>query len=78
MEHISQEVLSKIQGQPIIRNMFRIQDNDSIMCGFYCIVFMEYIIAQKTSLDYTNLFSPNDYKNKIIQNYFKGKYGKKT
>ena len=43
--------------------MFRIQDNDSIMCRFYCIAFIEYMLAQKTLLDYTNLLSPNDYEN---------------
>ena len=32
------------------------------MCGFYCIAFLEYMLAVKTLLDYTNLFSPNDYK----------------
>ena len=30
------------------------------MCGFYCIAFLEYMIAGKTFLDFTNLFSPND------------------
>ena len=43
--------------------MFRIQDNDSIMCRFYCIAFIEYMLAQKTLLDYTNLLSLNDYEN---------------
>ena len=38
------------------------QDNESVMCGFYCIAFIEYRLAGKTLLDYTNLFSPNDYK----------------
>ena len=42
--------------------MFRIQDNESIICGFYCIAFIEYMIAGKTLLDYTNLFLPNYYK----------------
>ena len=32
------------------------QDNEYIMCGFYCIAFIEYILAGKTLLDYTNLF----------------------
>ena len=32
------------------------------MCGFYCIAFIEYMLAGKTLLGYTNLFSPNDYK----------------
>ena len=49
------------------------------MCGFYCIAFIEYMLAGKTLLDYTNLFSPNDYKrnDKIIYKYFKDKYGRK-
>ena len=42
--------------------MFRIKDNGSIMCGFYRTSFIEYMLAGKTLLDYTKLFSPNDYK----------------
>ena len=38
------------------------QDNDSIMCGFYFITFIEYMPAGKTLLDYTNFFSRNGYK----------------
>ena len=55
------------------------QDHDSIMCKFYCITFLEYTIAGKTLLDYTNLFSPNDYQknNKMIYKYFKEKYAKR-
>ena len=77
IERIPQEVLNKIKDKSITRNIFRIQDNESIMCGFYCIAFIEYVLAGKTLLDYTNLFSPSDYKNndKIIYKYFKDKYG---
>ena len=32
------------------------------MCGFYCIPFIEYMLAGKTLLDCTNFFSLNDYK----------------
>ena len=32
------------------------------MCSFCCITFREYMIAEKTLLDYTNLFSPYDNK----------------
>ena len=48
------------------------------MCGFYCIAFIEYMLAGKSLLDYTNLFSPNDYKknDKIIYKYFKNRYGR--
>ena len=36
------------------------------------------MLAGKTFLDYTDLFSPNDYENsdKIIYKYFKDKYAK--
>ena len=61
IEHIPQEVLNEIKDKLITHNVFRIQDNESIICGFYCIVFMEYMLVRKTLLDCT-LFSPNDYK----------------
>ena len=32
-----------------------------IMCGSYFIAFIEYMLAGKTLLDYTNLFCPIDY-----------------
>ena len=78
MHFDSQEVLNKIKDKSITHNIFRIQSDDSITCGFYCIAFTEYMIAGKTLLDHTNLFSPNDYqKNEnIICNYFKDKYEK--
>ena len=77
-EYIPQEVLNKIKDKSITHNIFKTQDNDSIMCGFYCITFIDYMLAGKTLLDYTNLFSPNDYEknDKIIYKYFTDKYVK--
>ena len=48
------------------------------MCGFYCIAFIEYMLAGKTLLDYTNLFSLNNYKknNKIEHKCFNNNYVK--
>ena len=40
VEHIPQEVLNKTKHKSINHNIFRIQDNDFIMCGFYCIAFV--------------------------------------
>ena len=47
---------------------------DNIVSFLLCIAFIEYMLAGKTILDYTNVFSPKDYKknNKItdkITNY---------
>ena len=33
------------------------QDNESFICGFYCIAFTDYMLAGKTLLGYANLFS---------------------
>ena len=57
--------------------MFTVQDYESIMCGFYCIAFIEYMLAGKNLLYYANLFSLNYYENndKIMYKYFKDKYG---
>ena len=54
-------------------NIFRIQAYDSIMCGYFCIEFINYMLKGKTLLDYTNLFSPNDFKkgNRVIKRLFK-------
>ena len=35
------------------------------MCGYICIEFINYMLKDKMLLDYTNLFSPNDFKKKI-------------
>ena len=47
IEYIPQEPLSKIQDKSINHNIFRIQSDDSIMCGFYCIALIEYMLAGK-------------------------------
>ena len=64
IEYIPQEVFKKIRDKSITHNIFKIQSDDSITCGFYFIAFIEYMLAGKILLDYTNLFSQNDYKKK--------------
>ena len=44
VQYIPQEVLNKINDKSITRNIFRMQENESIMCGFYCIAFIEYML----------------------------------
>ena len=31
------------------------------MCGYYCIRFIDFMLKGKSLLEYTNLFSPNEY-----------------
>ena len=48
IENISQEVLNKIRDKSINHNVFRIQDNELIMCSFYCMAFIEYMLQGKS------------------------------
>ena len=81
VEHISKEIKEFInrslsstsQNKNIITNIFRIQAYDSIMCRYFCIAFIDFMLAGKKLTDCTNLFFPYDFKNndKIILNYYK-------
>ena len=81
VEHIPQEINKFIRSKElghavrneIKSNIFRIQAYDSIMCGYFCIEFINYMLKSKTLLDYTNLFLANDFKknDQIIERIFK-------
>ena len=59
----------KLKNKNIITNILRIQAYDSVMYGFFSIGFIHFMLKGKSLLDYTKLFSPNDYE-KIILKYF--------
>ena len=62
VEHVSKEIRTFISNKNIKTNIFRIQAYDSIMCGYFCIGFIDFMLAGKTLTDFTNLFSPNNFK----------------
>ena len=72
VEHIPKETKAFINNKNIKTNIFRVQEYDSIMCGYFCIGFIDFMLAGKNLTEYTNLFSPNNFKKKndIILNYF--------
>ena len=41
-------------------NIFRIQGYDSIMCRYFFIGFIDFMLAVKTLNEFTNLFSLNN------------------
>ena len=61
VEHIREEIKLFIGNKNIKANIYRIQANDSVMCEYFCIGFIEFMLAGKTLTDYTNLFSPRDF-----------------
>ena len=72
-EYVPKEIMHFIGHKIIETNIFGIQANNSIMCGYFFIVFIDFIFAGKSLIDFTSLFSPYDFKknDNIILSYFK-------
>ena len=61
VEHIPKEIKKSVNKSIVVTNIFRIQTYDSVMCGYFCIGFIDFMIAGKTLTYLTNLFSINDF-----------------
>ena len=72
LEHIPKEIKKIIGNKNIITNICRIQAYDLIMCGYFSIGFIGFMLKGKSLLDYASLFSSNDYEknDKIILKCF--------
>ena len=70
-EHVAKVILKIVGNKNIIANTHRIQAYDSIICEYFCIRFIHFMLKGKSLLDYTNLFSPIDYdkNDKMILKY---------
>ena len=70
--HIPKKIKKFINNKDIIASTCRVQNYDSIMCGYFCIGFINYMFKGKNVTDFTNLFSPNNFKKNedIILKYF--------
>ena len=66
VEHIPKEIKTFIGNKNIKTNIFRIQAYDSIMCGYFCTGFIDFMLTRKTLIDFTNFFSPNNFYKKMI------------
>ena len=73
VEHVPKENKKFIGHKDIKTNIFRIQADNSIMCGYFYIGFIDFMFEGKSLTDFTRLFSPYDFKQngKIILAYFK-------
>ena len=73
VEHVPKEIKKLIGHKNIKTNIFRIQADNSIMCGCFCIGFIDFMFTGKSLIDFTSLFSPYDFKKNddIILSYFK-------
>ena len=51
VEHIPEEIQEFIRNKNTKGNIFRVQANDSVMCGYICIVFIDFMLAGKKLTD---------------------------
>ena len=53
-------------------DIYRIQTYNSVMCRYFCIGFIDFMLKGKLLLHFTNLFSPSEYEknDKIIPESF--------
>ena len=53
---IPKEIKKFIRNKNTVTNLYRIQAYDSIICGYFCIGFIGFMLKGKSLLEYTNLF----------------------
>ena len=68
IKHNLKEIEKFIGNRNIKTNIYRIQANDSVMGGYFCLGFIDFILKSESLLHYINLFPPNEYikNDKII------------
>ena len=73
VEHVPEETKKFVENENIIANIFRVQANNSIICGYFCIGLIDFMIAGKKLTDFTILFSLHDFEknDNIFLSYFK-------
>ena len=64
VEHIQKEIKIFIgsennKGSTITKNIFKIQAYDLVMCGYFCIGFIDFMFADKTLTDFNDFIPPN-------------------
>ena len=61
-EYIPKEIRIFIDKSIVVTNIFRIQAYDSKMFGSFCIGFIDFMLADKTLVEFSNVFAPNNCK----------------
>ena len=73
VKHVPEEIKEFIRNKNIIANTFPVQAKNSLLCGYVCIGFIDFILAGKRLTDLMNTFSPYDFEKNddIILSHFK-------
>ena len=55
-DNVPKEIEMFIDKSIVVTNIFRTQAYDSIMCGYFCIEFIDFMLKCNTLTDFTKLF----------------------
>ena len=55
-DNVPKEIEMFIDKFIVVTNIFRTQAYDSIMCGYFCIEFIDFMLKGNTLTDFTKLF----------------------
>ena len=58
VEYIPKKIRKIVGNKNMTTNIYRTQANDSIMCGYFRILFNDFMLEGKRSLDYINFIFP--------------------
>ena len=66
VEHVSEEIKIFVENKNIKANIFQVQANNSVMCGYFYIGFIDFILAGKNWLILQACFLPMTLKRMTI------------
>ena len=61
VEHSPKQIKAFNNNKNIKTIIFRIQAYNSVMCGYFCIEFINFMLARKNLTEFVNLFPPNNF-----------------
>ena len=61
VKYIPKEIKIFIDKSIVVGNIFRVQPYYWIICGYFCIGFIDFMLPGNTLTDITNLFASNDF-----------------
>ena len=72
VDHIPKKIRKLLGDKNVKTNIDRIKACNPIMCKYFCIGFIDFMLKGKGLLDYANILSPNDYdqNDEIMLKYF--------
>ena len=62
VEHTPKRNLKNYRKQKYYNKIHRIKSYDLIMCGYFCIGLIDFMLKGTSFLDFKDLFSPDEYE----------------